>query len=67
MESSTKINFLPGAIIIPGYKDQRNYTAGIKVWSNHGKIFVKIPRKINRTLQVEIDTSNKTYNVYGHN
>lgn len=59
-------DFLPGAIVIPGYTAERNFTAGVQVWHDRGKLFVRIPVEGDHPLQVEINTLDKTYDVCMH-
>lgn len=66
MGKPMRTDFLPGAVILPGYTAERNYTAGVEVWNDRGKLFVRIPVEGDHPLQVEIDILDKTYDVYGY-
>lgn len=61
-----KVGTLPRVLVLPGYTPEREYTAGVKVWSDKGKLFVRIPVDGDHPLQVEIDTLEKMYDVYGY-
>lgn len=59
-------NFLPGAIVLPGFMPEREYATEVKVWEDRGKLFIRTPIEGDHPQQIEIDMLNKTYDVYGH-
>ena len=59
-------DFIAGAVVLPGFTPEREYTGGVEVWNDRGKLFVRIPIEGDHPEQVEIDIINKTYDVYGH-
>jgi len=34
---------IPGTIIKNKYKSERNFTAGVSVWNDQGKLYVRVP------------------------
>ena len=59
-------DFIAGAIVLPGFTPERKLAEEVKVWSDRGKLFVRIPTEGDHPQQVEINMVNKTYDVYGH-
>jgi len=66
--NSERTDFMPGAMPVNEYKAERTYSqeSGIQVWSDRGKLFVRIPMPGDHPLQVEINASDKTFDAYGH-
>jgi hypothetical protein len=61
-----RTDFLPGAVVLPGYTAERQFTGGVKVWNDRGKLFVRVPIEGDHPLQVEINILDKTYDVCLH-
>ena len=59
-------DFMPGAVVLPGFTPEREFAAEVKVWNDRGKLFIRIPMEGDHPKQIEIDLVDKTYDVYGH-
>lgn len=61
-----RTDFLPGAVIVNKYSPEREFTAGVEVWSDRGKLFIRIPVEGDHPLQVEVNSLERTYDVCIH-
>jgi len=66
MKNNALTDRIPGSHITPGFTPGREFTADVNVWEDGGKLFMRIPIDGGHPLQVEVDISDKTFDVYGY-